>query len=169
MPCSGWLFPEIAEEKREERIANSREAAQRVRQEKRKAVEYLRGRDLQWLIDKLVDDGPAHEVEILFSRMDGELLDGAMALMDLWALWRIGKLWRKSAGIHPGSGEETHLYGIRGVHTYQKWQEAQMVAAIEAECDAAVARGEMIKVAPGRYRDIQNVPSVPPERSAPDA
>jgi hypothetical protein len=116
---SAWLFPEIALEIKEERSAAGREAAQRVRQEKRRAIKYLRGRDLRWLIDKLVDDGPATEISLLFAKMDGRVTtdtDDWLVLNDLWSLWRVGKLWRKSQGIHFGSGEETFLYGLRGVH-----------------------------------------------------
>lgn len=112
-----WLFPAIAAEKREDRCAAAREAAQRVRSEKRKAVEYLRKRDLAWLIDTLVDHGPATEIKLMFAATDDRSLEEAgLVLMDLWSLWRVGKLWRKSRGIHPGSGEETFLYGLRNVH-----------------------------------------------------
>jgi hypothetical protein len=113
---SKWLFPEIETEERENRSALARQAAQRVRHEKRKAVEYLRGRDLTWLIDKLVDDGPSTEVRLMNAIIDRPLEDVGRLLVDLWSLWRVGKLWRVSQGIHPGVGEEYHIYGIRGVH-----------------------------------------------------
>lgn len=112
-----WLFPEIEKEIREDRSAAAREASQLVRSEKRRAVEYLRKRDLQWLIDKLVDQGPSTEVRLIRDLIDRPLEDVCALLVDLWALWRIGKLWRRSQGIHPEAGEESFLYGIRGVHS----------------------------------------------------
>lgn len=114
-----WLFPSIAAEKREERSAAAREAVQVVREEKRKAVAWLRKRNLTWLIDKLVDGGPATEISLMFAAANemSSMEEGAPVLMDVWALWRIGKLWRKSKGRHFGSGEETFLYGLRKVHS----------------------------------------------------
>jgi hypothetical protein len=114
--ASSWLFPEIEQEIRDDRSAVARQAAQRVRNEKRKAVEYLRKRDLQWLIDKLVDDGPSTDCRLMMALINRPLEDIGTVWVDLWSLWRVGKLWRVSQGIHPGAGEEFFLYGIRGVH-----------------------------------------------------
>lgn len=114
--ASSWLFPEIEQEIRDDRSATARQSAQRVRNEKRKAIEYLRKRDLQWLIDKLVDDGPSTDCGLMFALIDRPIEDIGAVWVDLWSLWRVGKLWRKSQGIHFGSGEEFFLYGIRGVH-----------------------------------------------------
>ncbi len=123
-----WLIPEVGREVHEERCAAMREAAQRVRQEVRKAREHLKARDLRWIIDKLVDEGPQTECAIMFEQMTGGSIAtlhysaerAAEAFFDLWALWRVGKLWRVSQGIHPGSGEESFLYGIAGVHEKPK-------------------------------------------------
>jgi hypothetical protein len=40
----------------------------------------------------------------------------AESLCTLYSLWLVGKLWRKRLGIHPGSGCESFLYGIKNVH-----------------------------------------------------
>lgn len=119
--ASSWLFPEIEQEIRDNRSATARQAAQRVRHQKRKALEYLRTRDLQWLMDKLVDDGPSTDCGLMCALIDRSLEDIATVLADLWSLWRVGKLWRVSQGIHLGSGEEFFLYGIRGVHPQNAW------------------------------------------------
>lgn len=113
-----WLFPAIAAEIKEDRQAAAREAAQRVRQEKRQAVKHLKTRDLTWLIDRLVDGGPATEHMLTIAAMESKgPREGLLTLADLWALWRVGKCWRKSQGIHFGSGEESFVYGLRGVHS----------------------------------------------------
>lgn len=105
-----WLLPDVEAEVAEERSAAMREAAQRVRDETRRAKEYLATRDLIWLIDELVDNGPMTEVALM--QRAGDLEAGALAFHDLWSLWRTKKLWRKSQGIHPGSGVESFLYGL---------------------------------------------------------
>ena len=112
-----WLLPEVGKEVQEERSAAMREAAQRVRNETNQAKRYLGKRDsrsIGQLIDKLIDHGPQTEMTLAFDTQNIE--DAGMVFADLWALWRIKKLWRSTQGIHPGSGEESFVYGIVGVH-----------------------------------------------------
>lgn len=117
--CSApWLFPEIEEEIRADRSAAAREAAQRVREEKRRAIKHLRGRDISWTINHLLEHGPTTECDLMFAVPEYKAdLEGWLVILDLWALWRIGKLWRKSKGMHPAAGAETFLYGVRNVHS----------------------------------------------------
>lgn len=111
------LFPEMELEIRSDRKAARRERAQHERQ-------YLRARDLNWLINRLLDRGPATEHVLLLEVMEEEyeIEDGSNRsldlLRDLFALSRVGKLWAKPVGIHPGSGEKSYLFGIKGVHKY---------------------------------------------------
>lgn len=114
-----WLFPEIEKEVRSERSAAAREAAQRIRDEKRQAVEHLRGRDLQWLLDYLVDNGPKTEIDVLNKCVEESLHEVFGKVVDMWALWRIGKLWRLPQGVDLNLGGRYYLYGIRGVHEQQ--------------------------------------------------
>lgn len=97
------LFPSMEKEILDDRKAARREEVQRAR-------DYLRNRDLTWLIDFLLENGPQTEHQVLIA---GSTAD---SLFDLIALWMVKKLWRRSVGIHPGSGEESFLYGIRKVH-----------------------------------------------------
>lgn len=105
------LFPEMDAEIRDERKAAKRERVQRARR-------YLRGRDVCWLIDYLVDHGPQTEHAAVIAKYEagGVLADGCGVIDDMVALWLVGKLWRQSQGVHPGSGCEYFLYGIRKVH-----------------------------------------------------
>lgn len=107
------LFPKMEKEILSDRKAERREKAQRAR-------EYIRGRDISWLINNLLENGPKTEHQMMTEK---DHLDGydhlqfiASLLKDLLALWMVGKLWRISLGIHPGSGEAFYLYGIRKVH-----------------------------------------------------
>lgn len=115
-----WLIPEIEQEIRDDRSAIARQAAQRVRKEKRMAVANLRKVPFTKLVDRLLEKGPATEARLLFELFDEstetEARKAYEMLVALWSLWRIGKLWRKSMGIHEGSGEQSFLYGIRKVH-----------------------------------------------------
>lgn len=116
------LFPDMDRAAQEERSAAAREIAQRIREEKRQCVAYLRNRNLSWLVNQLLEKGPATEHSLMISAHESEqdFIQGSRRsydmLCDVYALWRIGKFWRVSRGIHPGSGEESFLYGIRGVH-----------------------------------------------------
>lgn len=101
------LFPDMEREIREERTASSRERVQHARN-------YLRDRDISWLINRLLDGGPKTECELLLDSIESG--NEAGLLFDLIALWRTRKLWRKSMGIHPGAGVESFLFGIRNVH-----------------------------------------------------
>jgi hypothetical protein len=109
------LFPEIEQEIRDDRKAARRALVQHARQ-------YLKTRDFSWLINRLLDKGPATEHSLLLELMEEEhsLENGAkqvgLLLNDLLALWRVGKLWRRSLGIHPGSGQKSFLWGLRKVH-----------------------------------------------------
>lgn len=109
------LFPEMEREISEDRKAERRERRQR-------ALEYLRKRDLSWIINSLLDGGPKTEVALIMSVMDEDYHHGefvnrvAEILLDLAALNAVGKLWKKDMGIHHGSGERSYLYGIRKVH-----------------------------------------------------
>lgn len=110
------LFPEMEKEIREDRKAARREQAQRAR-------EYLAKRDLSWLINRLLEKGPQTEFRLMHEASEDEyhskdaMARGAAVLQDLYALWLVNKLWRREQGIHPGSGEKYHLYGVRGVHS----------------------------------------------------
>lgn len=107
------LFPEIDREAREDRRASRRERVQLARN-------YLRDRDLSWLINILLEDGPQTEhaiaMEVDAYHFEDFARRVAVAFSDLEALCLVGKLWRKDLGIHFGSGERTFLYGIRRVH-----------------------------------------------------
>lgn len=91
----------------DDRKASRREDVQRAR-------DYLRNRDFKELINRLLDQGPTTEHHLLVDCNDPKIL------FDLIALWMVKKLWRTPVGIHPGSGEESFLYGIRKVHPVQK-------------------------------------------------
>lgn len=110
------LFPEMEKEIREDRLAERREKVQRAR-------DYLRNRDVSWLINRLLEKGPANE-HVLMQEIYDEEYDIEKAwprvsdlLRDLLALWIVKKLWRKEIGIHPGSGEMSYQWGIRRVHS----------------------------------------------------
>lgn len=109
------LFPEMDKEISDDRKAEKREQVQRAR-------DYLKGRDLNWLVNYLLEHGPRTEHVAMIEAMDEEyhLKDaskqGMNVLCDLYALWLVRKLWRRPMGKHPGSGEESYLYGVRGVH-----------------------------------------------------
>lgn len=115
-PKQPWLFPEIAQEIHDDRSAILRKAAQVTRHHKRKAEDYLKGRDTEWIIDYLIDNGPQTEFALMHERMDCELDEIGGVFADVWSLWRVGRLWRASQGKHPAVGEVSFLYGIRGVH-----------------------------------------------------
>jgi hypothetical protein len=106
----------MEEEIREDRIAANREMKQRHR-------DWLAKRDLTWLIDHLVDNGPQSEVALSHWLMDQnlEMEDFSRRIADvhmgLESLWRIGKVWRKKNGIHPGTGYPSYVYGIKRVHS----------------------------------------------------
>lgn len=109
------LFPDMDKE-----IADDRKAAKREQVQHARA--YLKGRDLNWLVNYLLEHGPRTEHVAMIEAMDEEyqLKDaskqGMNVLCDLYALWLVKKLWRRKVGIHPGSGEESYEYGVRGVH-----------------------------------------------------
>lgn len=109
------LFPDMDREIDSDRKAARRETVQRAR-------DYLRGRNLSWLVNQLIERGPATEHMLMVWGMDEEYAFESASkrafevIHDLYALWTVRKLWRRKAGIHPGSGEECYLYGIRGVH-----------------------------------------------------
>ncbi len=109
------LFPEWEQEIRDDRKADRRERVQHARH-------YLKARDLRWLINRLIDKGPATEHTLLLEAMEEEYhiepasRNAMNVLYDLHALWTVGKLWRRSIGIHPGSGEESFIWGVKGVH-----------------------------------------------------
>lgn len=105
----------MEKEIRDDRKASRREAVQMARN-------YLKSRDLSWLVNRLLDKGPATE-HLLMTEAWGEEYGsedackrGLNVLIDLYALWQVKKLWRQPHGIHPGSGEQQYVYGIRGVH-----------------------------------------------------
>lgn len=110
------LFPDMDAEILSDRKAERREARQRAR-------EYLAKRDIVWLINQLLDHGPASEHMLMLAAIEDQsnfhlkIVRGMDVLVDLIALWTVGKLWRKPMGIHPGSGDQSYLYGIRGVHS----------------------------------------------------
>lgn len=109
------LFPDMDKEIADDRKASKREKVQRAR-------DYLKDRDLKWLINYLLEHGPQTEHVAMLEAMDEEYhfkdatKQGFNVLCDLYALWFVRKLWRKPMGRHLGSGEESYLYGIRGVH-----------------------------------------------------
>lgn len=109
------LFPDMDREIREGRKAARREMVQRAR-------EYLKKRDLSWLVNRLLEKGPMTEHVLAIEAMDEEYhlesrcKRAADVLCDLHALWLVKKLWRRDLGIHPGSGHATYLWGVRGVH-----------------------------------------------------
>jgi hypothetical protein len=111
------LFPEIEQE-----ILDDRKAARR--EEKQRAREYLRGRDVSWLINRLLEKGPQTEASLMWERMEEEFhfedaaKHSSEVFSDLWALWKVGKLWRSYVGFHPGAGEKSYQFGIRKVHQY---------------------------------------------------
>lgn len=100
---------------REDRKASKREMRQRAR-------EYLAKRDLDWLINYLLEHGPTSEHMLMIEAMTEEYdlkqasKRGLEILHDLDALWLVRKLWRRKLGIHPGSGEMAYQYGLRRVH-----------------------------------------------------
>lgn len=110
------LFPEMDQEIRDDRKASRREKTQHARA-------YLKDRDVSWLVNRLLDGGPATEHTLGMEFLEREYSDGSTIgdalglLRDILALWRVGKLWRKSLGIHCGSGMEEFVYGIRKVHS----------------------------------------------------
>jgi hypothetical protein len=109
------LFPDMDKEIADDRKAAKREQVQRAR-------DHLKGRDLNWLVNYLLEKGPQTEHWMMWEAMEEEyqLKDaskrGMDVLLDLYALWLVRKLWRVKVGIHPGSGEESYKYGVRGVH-----------------------------------------------------
>lgn len=109
------LFPDMDREIREDRKALKREQRQRAR-------EYLAKRDLDWLVNYLLEKGPTSEHVLMMEAMDDEYhfknasRRGLETLQDLYALWLVRKLWRRKLGIHPGSGEVSFEYGVRNVH-----------------------------------------------------
>lgn len=113
------LFPEMDQAIRDDRKAAQREKAQHARA-------WLRGKDLSWLINRLIDEGPETEsnlcMELMEEEPDSEKFSKRVleTLIELHSLWTVRKLWRRSVGIHPGSGEESFIYGIRGVHAPPK-------------------------------------------------
>ena len=112
------LFPDMEREIRDDRRAARREMRQRAR-------EYLSKRDLVWLINCLLERGPTSEHALMIEAMGQEyhskdaMRSGLDTLQDLYALWLVRKLWRRKLGIHPGSGEMSFEYGLRGVHKPQ--------------------------------------------------
>jgi hypothetical protein len=99
---------------KEDRRAAKRERVQLARN-------YLRHRDLSWIINLLLEKGPMTEMAILFEvpdewKIEDACRSGRDALGTLYSLWLVGKLWRKGAGVHPGCGEKSFIYGIRRVH-----------------------------------------------------
>lgn len=109
------LFPEMEREIRDDRKAERREAVQHARN-------WLKKKDASWLINHLLEHGPRTELSIMFDVMEEEYQaeeaakKSMEALLLLHGLCITRKLWRRSQGIHDGSGEESFLYGIRGVH-----------------------------------------------------
>lgn len=109
------LFPEMEKELREDRKAERREKVQLARTR-------LKSRDFVWLINHLLERGPDSEHNLMLDApdrvndMNSALSVSLEVLLNLYDLWIVGKLWRKPLGIHPGSGEQSYLYGIRGVH-----------------------------------------------------
>lgn len=109
------LFPEIDKAIADDRMAAKREQVQHARR-------YLKQRDFSWLINHLLEHGPKTEHCLMQEAMQEEYVAkeavarAGHVLADLYSLWTVRKLWRQSQGIHPGSGQETFLYGIRGVH-----------------------------------------------------
>lgn len=109
------LFPEMEKEIRDDRKAARREEVQRHR-------EWLRGRDLSWLVNYLLEHGPQTEHSMMWEAMEDEYdfkvagKRAADVMCALYSLWMVRKLWRRPKGVHPGSGEETYEYGVRGVH-----------------------------------------------------
>lgn len=84
------------------------------------AQDWLAKNDTTWLVDRLREKGPSaeHSLMIEFGMHlpnDKEALwKAADVLGGCYFLWVVGTLWRRSLGIHPGSGVETFLYGIKG-------------------------------------------------------
>lgn len=115
MPRQGSLFPEIDREIRDDRVAAHRERVQQARA-------WLRGKNLSWLINHLLEHGPQTEHALMSVLIDeapslGDLATQGMATLNaVYALWLTKKLWRQEVGIHPGSGEMSYIYGIRRVH-----------------------------------------------------
>lgn len=118
------LFPAMEDEIRDDRKAAKRERVQHARN-------WLKDRDLSWLINYLLEHGPTNEHELGFQALEehstfpftkdtqgvAKLAEVFGALINLNA---VGKLWKKPIGTHPGSGEESYLWGIRGVHQKPK-------------------------------------------------
>jgi hypothetical protein len=113
------LFPEMEKEIRYDRNAEKRERVQRAR-------EWLKNRDITWLINHLLEIGPMTEHALMSEAINEEyhlneaFQRGLGVGLELIALWTVGKLWRRKLGIHPCSGEETYVYGVRGVHKMKK-------------------------------------------------
>lgn len=109
----------MEKEIRNDRVAARREQVQQARQ-------WLRGQNLSWLVNHLLEKGPKTECALMMGIMDEEFHceDFAKRSMNIlnavYALWLVKKLWRAPVGIHPGSGEMSHLYGIRNVHPVPK-------------------------------------------------
>ena len=107
----------------ENEIRDDRKAAKR--EQVQQARHYLRGRDLSWLVNRLIEKGPMTEHMLMWEAMEEEhqLKDAPKRGMDafhcLHALWLVKKLWRRKVGIHTGSGEVSYEYGLRGVHVRQ--------------------------------------------------
>lgn len=114
------LFPEMEKERREERTASRREMIQHARGWLAKPE--LK-QELSWLANYLMDHGPKteHELAIAVVESEGErdmaLVRSNVILCAVNALWLTKKLWRRHVGVHPGSGCQSYLYGLRNVHS----------------------------------------------------
>lgn len=125
------LFPEMDKEILDDRKAARREQAQRAR-------DWLKGRDLSWLINYLLEKGPSTEHVLMIEAMDEEYhfknasKRGCDVLATVYALWLVKKLWRRWLGVHPGSGEKYYLYGVRGVHPVREARKRDFLADRQA-------------------------------------
>lgn len=107
----------------EQEILDDRESA---RQEQvQRARDYLKARNLSWLINYLLEHGPQTEHALMLEGMDqeyhlGDAVERACGILcELNSLWLVRKVWKLKLGVHPGSGEDYHLYGLKGVHPDQ--------------------------------------------------
>ena len=112
------LFPDMEKEIQQDRIAARREVRQH-------ALAYLGKHEKaqSWIVNYLLENGPVTEHTMSLAALETEYFfeDGMDRLGEilgaLVALHQIGKLWRVSLGIHPGSGVECFRWGIRRVHS----------------------------------------------------